>query len=152
MQVTTDLLWALTSAARGDDEAALRSLDRALRTAAPHRLRRPFTVRTDGLRRLLTHRIERGTGAAGFAVELLSRLSRQLDPAPDSSRRPPAPLTPRETVILRYLSSTLGNSEIAAELSVSINTVKTHQQTVYRKLGVAGRREAVRRARELRLL
>jgi len=82
----------------------------------------------------------------------MSRLSRQLDPAPDPSRRAPAPLTPRETVILRYLSSTLGNSEIAAELSVSINTVKTHQQTVYRKLGVGGRREAVRRARELRLL
>lgn len=152
IQVATDVLWALAAAARGDDEPALRSLDRALRAAAPHHLRRPFTVRADGLRRLLSRRIERGTGAAAFAVELMSRLSRQLDPAPDSSRRAPSPLTPRETVILRYLSSTLGNSEIAAELSVSINTVKTHQQTVYRKLGVGGRREAVRRARELRLL
>jgi len=151
-QVAADLVWALAAAARGDDEPALRSLDRALRAAAPHDLRRPFTVRADGLRRLLSRRIERGTGAAAFAVELMSRLSRQLDPAPDPSRRTPAPLTPRETVILRYLSSTLGNSEIAAELSVSINTVKTHQQTVYRKLGVGGRREAVRRARELRLL
>jgi LuxR family transcriptional regulator, maltose regulon positive regulatory protein len=82
----------------------------------------------------------------------MSRLGRHLDPAPESPRRTPAPLTPREKVILRYLSSTLGNSEIAGELSVSINTVKTHQQTVYRKLGVGGRREAVRRARELRLL
>jgi LuxR family transcriptional regulator, maltose regulon positive regulatory protein len=152
MQVATDLLWALAAAARGDDEPALRALDRALRAAAPHDLRRPFTVYADGLRRLLSRRIERGTGAAAFAVQLMSRLSRQLDPAPDPARRTPAPLTPRETVILRYLSSTLGNSEIAAELSVSINTVKTHQQTVYRKLGVGGRREAVRRARELRLL
>jgi LuxR family maltose regulon positive regulatory protein len=152
MQVAIDILWALAAAARGDDEPALRALDRALRTAAPHHLRRPFTVRADGLRRLLGQRIERGTGAAAFAVELMSRLSRHLDPAPDSPRRTPAPLTPRELVILRYLSSTLGNSEIAAELSVSINTVKTHQQTVYRKLGVGGRREAVRRARELRLL
>ncbi|GAA4760570.1 LuxR C-terminal-related transcriptional regulator [Actinomycetospora chibensis] len=151
-QVATDLLWALAAAARGDDEAALGSLDRALHTAAPHELRRPLTARADGLRRLLSRRIERGTGAAAFAVELMSRLSRQLDPAPDPARRTPTPLTPRETVILRYLSSTLGNSEIAAELSVSINTVKTHQQTVYRKLGVGGRREAVRRARELRLL
>ena len=152
MQVAADILWALAAAARGDGEPALRSLDRALLAAAPHDMRRPFTVRADGLRRLLGRRIERGTGAAAFAVELMSRLSRQLDPAPDPSRRAPTPLTPRETVILRYLSSTLGNSEIAAELSVSINTVKTHQQTVYRKLGVGGRREAVRRARELRLL
>ncbi|MGE0300351.1 MAG: LuxR C-terminal-related transcriptional regulator [Pseudonocardia sp.] len=35
---------------------------------------------------------------------------------------------------------------------VSVNTVKSHQQTVYRKLGVGGRRDAVRRARALRLL
>ncbi|MDD7921566.1 helix-turn-helix transcriptional regulator [Actinomycetospora callitridis] len=152
IQVTTDLLWALTAVARGDDEPALRALDRALRAAAPHRLRRPFTLRADGLRRLLSRRIERGTGAAAFAVELMTRLSHQLDPGREPAAPPPAALTPRETVILRYLSSTLGNSEIAAELSVSINTVKTHQQTVYRKLGVGGRREAVRRARELRLL
>lgn len=151
-QVTIDLTWALAALARGDDEGALRPLDRALRRAAPHGLRRPFTDRADGLRVLLARRIERGTGAAGFAVELSSRLSGQLEAVPESHHPPPTPLTPRETVILRYLSSTLGNSEIAAELSVSINTVKTHQQTVYRKLGVGGRREAVRRARELRLL
>ena len=54
--------------------------------------------------------------------------------------------------MLRYLASTLPNAEIAAELYVSVNTVKTHQQPLYRKLGVSGRREAVRRARDLQLL
>lgn len=43
------------------------------------------------------------------------------------------------------------NSEIAAELFVSINTVKTHAASIYRKLGVTGRRDAVRRAEELGL-
>ena len=62
------------------------------------------------------------------------------------------PLTDREQHILRYLASTLSNAEIAAELYLSVNTVKTHQRMIYRKLDAAGRREAVRRAKELRLL
>jgi LuxR family transcriptional regulator, maltose regulon positive regulatory protein len=44
------------------------------------------------------------------------------------------------------------NREIAAELSVSVNTVKTHLKAIYRKLDVAHRREAVVRARELGLM
>ena len=70
--------------------------------------------------------------------------------------RPPAvlvaPLTDREQHVLRYLASTLSNAEIASELYLSVNTVKTHQRMVYRKLGADGRRDAVRRAKELRLL
>jgi LuxR family transcriptional regulator, maltose regulon positive regulatory protein len=62
------------------------------------------------------------------------------------------PLTEREQTILRYLGSTLNSAEIAAELYVSLNTVKTHQRSVYRKLGATGRRDAVRRARTLHLL
>ena len=46
----------------------------------------------------------------------------------------------------------LSNAEIAAEMFVSPNTVKTHLKHVYRKLDVADRRQAVRRGRELRLL
>ncbi|MCH5641768.1 LuxR C-terminal-related transcriptional regulator [Gordonia sp. ABSL49_1] len=43
-------------------------------------------------------------------------------------------------------------AEIAADLFVSVNTVKTHQQSIYRKLGVSTRRAAVERARERNLL
>ena len=70
--------------------------------------------------------------------------------------RPPAvlaaPLTDREQLVLRYLASTLSNAEIASELYLSVNTVKSHQRMVYRKLGAGGRRDAVRRAKELRLI
>ena len=48
--------------------------------------------------------------------------------------------------MLRYLASTLSNAEIAAQLYLSVNTVKTHQRMIYRKLGAAGRRDAVRRS------
>jgi len=56
-------------------------------------------------------------------------------------------LTERETIILRYLPTMLKAGEIAADLFVSVNTVKAHQQSIYRKLGVSSRREAVERAR-----
>ncbi|MFD0784172.1 helix-turn-helix transcriptional regulator, partial [Micromonospora azadirachtae] len=62
------------------------------------------------------------------------------------------PLTERELTILRYLQSILSNVEIASELSLSVNTVKTHVRNIYRKLDATRRREAVRRARELRLI
>ena len=54
--------------------------------------------------------------------------------------------------MLRFLPTMMSNQEIASELFVSVNTVKTHLKAIYRKLDVADRREAVRRARELELL
>ena len=54
--------------------------------------------------------------------------------------------------MLRYLQGTLSNVEIASTLHVSINTVKTHIRNIYRKLDAGRRREAVRRARDRRLL
>ena len=54
--------------------------------------------------------------------------------------------------MLRYLQGTLSHVEIAALLYISVNTVKTHVKNIYRKLGADRRKEAVRLARELRLL
>jgi LuxR family maltose regulon positive regulatory protein len=61
-------------------------------------------------------------------------------------------LSERELAVLRYLPSTLSLPEIARELYVSPNTVKTQSSAIYRKLGVTGRQAAVQAARELRLL
>ena len=62
------------------------------------------------------------------------------------------PLSDRELTVLRYLPTMMSNAEIAAEMFVSVNTVKTHLKHVYRKLDVTDRRDCVRRGRELRLL
>jgi LuxR family transcriptional regulator, maltose regulon positive regulatory protein len=62
------------------------------------------------------------------------------------------PLSERELAVLRFLPTMLSNAEIAAEMFVSPNTVKTHLKHVYRKLDVADRRQAVRRGRDLHLL
>jgi len=69
-----------------------------------------------------------------------------------ASRELPGPLTQRELTILRFLATSMSASEIADELCLSVNTVKTHLAAIYRKLAVGRRREAVLRARELELV
>jgi LuxR family maltose regulon positive regulatory protein len=64
----------------------------------------------------------------------------------------PEPLTLRELTILRFLATSMSTSEIADELCLSVNTVKTHLAAIYRKLPASRRREAVLRARELELI
>jgi LuxR family maltose regulon positive regulatory protein len=61
-------------------------------------------------------------------------------------------LTQREYTVMRFLATSMTAAEIADELCVSVNTVKTHLAAIYRKLGTGKRREAVVRARELELI
>lgn len=61
-------------------------------------------------------------------------------------------LTDRQMIVLRILRGTMSTAEMAQELDLSSNTVKTHTQAIYRKLAVSTRRAAVTRARELGLL
>jgi LuxR family maltose regulon positive regulatory protein len=75
-----------------------------------------------------------------------------LVPVPRAPRDLPDPLTPRELTILRFLATSMSAAEIAAELCLSVNTVKTHLAAIYRKLPASRRREAVLRARELELI
>ena len=87
-----------------------------------------------------------------FALDLQQRISGTTVDELAARRALIDPLTEREQTILRYLASSLSNAEIANELYLSVNTIKTHQRTIYRKLGAEGRRDAVRRARNLHLL
>jgi LuxR family transcriptional regulator, maltose regulon positive regulatory protein len=92
----------------------------------------------------------------GMLDELLARTERslQLAAAPGSAHVVPADLelSERELAILRLLASELSQREIGAELFISLNTVKGHVRSVFRKLGVANRAEAVARGRELGLI
>jgi LuxR family maltose regulon positive regulatory protein len=69
-----------------------------------------------------------------------------------SSRDLAEPLTQRELTVLRFLATSMSISEIASELFLSANTVKSHLAAIYRKLSATCRREAVLRARELELI
>ncbi|WP_433275323.1 LuxR C-terminal-related transcriptional regulator [Pseudonocardia xinjiangensis] len=150
-RVDIALLDTVLAAATGDEDAAPDRLEEALTAAEPWSLRRPFLAEVIDLRPLLERRLERGTLVPAFVVDILTRLSGAAGAAPEN-RAQVDPLTERERTVLRYLASTLSNSEIAAELYVSVNTVKTHERALYRKLGVTNRREAVAQARALDLL
>jgi LuxR family maltose regulon positive regulatory protein len=151
-RVGRGVVGALAATRSADSARALAHIEDALLAAAPYGLRQPF-LGEPGLRELLTRRIEQGSAATEFTLDLLATMTG--GPASDGSAARRAlvePLTERERTMLRYLASALSNPEIATELYVSVNTVKTHQRAVYRKLGTRGRRDAVRRARELELL
>ena len=62
------------------------------------------------------------------------------------------PLSPQEQRVLRLLAAGLSNPEMAQELVVSVNTIKTQVQSIYRKLGVTSRKEARATARRLDLV
>jgi len=64
----------------------------------------------------------------------------------------PEPLSGRELEVLKLLRSELSGPEIARQLIVSLNTLRTHTNNIFNKLGVNNRRAAVRRAEELDLL
>ena len=63
-----------------------------------------------------------------------------------------APLTDREQVVLGFLDSDLSTRQIAEELYVSVNTVRSQLRSIYRKLHASRRSDAVRHARHLKLL
>ncbi|MGC9393489.1 MAG: helix-turn-helix domain-containing protein [Anaerolineae bacterium] len=64
----------------------------------------------------------------------------------------PDPLTPRERDVLYCISQGLSNKDIAEKLVIALNTVKRHTSSIYSKLSVKSRTQAVARARELGLL
>jgi DNA-binding CsgD family transcriptional regulator len=85
-------------------------------------------------------------------VVLLDLLAQPSQPTPVEPTRPRELLTHSESRVLRYLPTHLRATEIAGELHLSVNTVKTHLRHLYQKLGANSRREAVERARALGLL
>ncbi|MCE3555456.1 LuxR C-terminal-related transcriptional regulator [Pseudonocardia sp. RS11V-5] len=151
LRVQVGILDALLAGAVADEARARDRLEDALVTALPCGLRGPFLVEGTEVRPILQACLERGTATPEFALDLLGRMVASPQEAGGVSALVEPP-TERERTVLQYLSSSLSNAEIAAELYVSVSTVKTHERALYRKLGATGRRDAVRRARLLGLL
>lgn len=135
--------------AEGDPAGQRGLVARALREARPERLRRPFREAGPWLPPLLAALPLRAL-AEGWLLP--------GTPRPDGTGRVDEPppmveeLSGRERDVLVRLAEMMSTEEIAADLYVSVNTVKTHLKSAYRKLSVNRRHDAVRRARELGLL
>ncbi|GAA3220566.1 LuxR C-terminal-related transcriptional regulator [Nonomuraea helvata] len=146
------LLEAIAREALGDQAAAETALERALDLAEPDGVLLPFLLYpAPGLfERHVRHR----TAHASLIAEIQTLLLAGTRPARSPTRPEPLrePLSGSEVRVLRYLPTNLTTPEIARELSVSTNTVKTHIRNLYAKLGTHRRAEAVETARALGLL
>ena len=149
-QLRARLVDAQLSYACGDHARGQRSLASALRLAEPEQFRLPFLMEGDWLRRVLRH----DPGIAHRYQRLLSPASRrgQLRAPAEVPGQPATvvvePLSEREREVLRHVSGMLSTAEVATAMYISVNTVKTHLRSIYRKLAATHRGEAVRRARQ----
>jgi len=132
------------------EPGAAAALERALEIADAEGVRRPFLDGGAPLRRVLQRHACRRNSSAPLLAGILDALPAAVDDV--GGRGPAEPLSERERAVLRLMPTILANTEIAGELFVSVNTVKTHLRSIYRKLDVGSRREAVAKARELELL
>jgi LuxR family transcriptional regulator, maltose regulon positive regulatory protein len=134
----------------GDARAAGESLERALELAERDGIILPFALAPVGP--LLVRHPESRTAHATLLTEILELLA-GYSPRPNGATRPlPDDLSDAELRVVRYLPSNLKAPEIAAELYVSPNTVRTHLRHIYAKLDAHSRSEAVARAREFGLV
>ncbi len=145
------VLEAIDRDALGDPGAAGHALERALDIAEPDLMLFPFLIHpAPGL---LERHAQHRTKHAALIAEILSALAGRRAASPSAAPQPLLePLTGSEIRVLRYLPTNLSGPEIARELYVSTNTVKTHMHKLYAKLGTHRRAEAVERARALGLL
>jgi LuxR family transcriptional regulator, maltose regulon positive regulatory protein len=152
---STDRIRALLTAAvahrrLSQQGEAAELLSEALVLAEPEDACGPFLAAGAAVRSALTVLISPSNRCAGFAGRILDRFDGRLS-RPAASQAA-ALLTDSELAVLRFLPSHMTNQEIAESLFLSINTIKTHLSSVYRKLGVANRRQAIAQGRRLELL
>ena len=148
------LATAQISYGSGDRAEGRRSLQRALRLGEPERLRLPFTLERAWLRRVLLADPDLAHVYRDLLEPDLVGPAREPAPRPGARAAPVMlePLSSREREVLQYAAEMLDTMEIAAVLFISVNTVKSHLKSIYRKLAVTHRGEAVRRARQLQIL
>lgn len=141
----------------GRAEEALSVLEQALVLAAPGGWVRPFVEPGPTMADMLAH-LPNERRETGFVTQLLSALRPvENEPAPGQGAgvtKPPLieALTNREQDVLVLLSRRLYDKEIAAQLTISAATVRTHLTHIYEKLGVQNRRQAVLKSKESGIL
>jgi len=148
--VQARILTALIADARGHGRQAGDALVEALTLAESEGIRRPFIAMANG-------RLEQLVGRQGlvnhrdgsFTTDIPSLMTVAKN---GRSSHPASSLSDREVEVLHFLPTVLTAGEIATELGVSINTVKAHMRSIYRKLDATRRRQAVTRAHEYGLL
>ncbi|MFE3293534.1 LuxR C-terminal-related transcriptional regulator [Rhodococcus sp. NPDC059234] len=144
-QIRAWLMEATIAHARHETVSARAALAEAMSIAEPEEILRPFHDGGEPVRELLNHHHGRLGSLDAFAARARSVI-------PHGPRQAAGLLTARESELLLELPSWHTAEQIAADLFVSVNTVKTHLRGIYRKLDVRTRRDAIAEARARGLL
>lgn len=157
LMISIQVLRAMAFDLEGQDAQALDSLAEALLLAEPGGYIRTFLDEGEAMARLLRRAASQGL-ATGYVTKLLDafdvEISAERGATPETVTAQPLvdPLSERELEVLRLLASGLTNPEIADELIVAVSTVHSHCKSIYSKLNVHRRWDAVQRAQELDIL
>jgi LuxR family maltose regulon positive regulatory protein len=149
--VEAGILAAEIADVRGHTTRAVDLLTDAVTLAAREGIRRPFTTMAGHRLDALLDRLRLlAPGAAPLVADVIG--DPRAATAPAGTTGIIEGLSEREAQVMRYLPTMLTAAEIAADLGVSVNTVKAHLKAIYRKLGVVRRSEAVSQAHERGIL
>ena len=150
--ITILVYQALAYKAQGLLDQALGSLKEAITLAEPEGYMRTFIDEGAPMKDLL-RQVDFTGIAKDYVGKLLTSFPRDDTSETFVSSQPMMdPLSERELDVLELLATDLSGPEIADELVVSLNTMRTHTKNIYSKLGVNNRRTAVRQAKELKLI
>jgi LuxR family maltose regulon positive regulatory protein len=164
------ILQSLAHQAQGNQSLALASLERALALAEPEGYVRIFVDEGEPIRLLIADyrlqiekkKCDQDRKLISYTDKLLAAFSQPMAGSQSTNDNQKSeirnqqstmvePLSERELEVLKLLRSELSGPEIAQQLIVSLNTLRTHTKNIFNKLGVSNRRAAIRRAEELDL-
>jgi LuxR family maltose regulon positive regulatory protein len=155
------VLQALAHQAQDDIPLAITPLERALALAEPEGYVRIFVDEGAPMEALLKRIKAEDEMIMEYVRKLLAAFAdKEFYPFGSAQDKPSSlspqplvdPLSERECEVLKLLTTELSGPEIAKELMVSMNTIRTHTKNIYSKLGVNSRRDAVKQAKELKLI
>jgi len=155
------VMQALAHQAQGNIPLALAPLERALTLAEPEGYVRIFVDEGPPMEELLKRLKVKDEMIMEYVRKLLAAFAdKEFYPFGSAQDKPSSlspqplvdPLSERECEVLKLLTTELSGPEIAKELMVSMNTIRTHNKNIYSKLGVNSRRDAVKQAKELKLI
>ena len=149
--IETLVLQALACHGSKETARGVAILDRAVALAQPEGYVRVFLDEGEPLAKLL-YTMRAPHRKTGYAGELLSAFGRGSDPMPLRPLQLVEPLSAREIEVLKLIQTGCSNQEIAAQLVISIKTVKRHISNIHAKLGVKSRTQALAAARDLGLV
>ena len=151
-RITSLLLAAVAHRRLGSAGQAAGLMEQALALAEPDGAYRVFLDGGAPVRSAITVLVPPSSRHAGFAGRILERFEAQAPRAAGAAEQATVPLTDSERAVLCFLPSHMTNEEISQALFLSVNTVKTHLRSAYRKLGVGSRRDAIACGRRIGLL